>query len=464
MPADLLTGLVQFNLAVGAAIALVLVMRQPLRRAFGARVAYALWLLVPLAGAASLLPARQVLPIEPAPLRPLAEAAAERIDVALAAAPIDGAQALAIAVWVVGALAALGLMAWRQWASLSLLGRLLPEAGGLVRAANPAVGPAVVGVMRPRIIVPADFEDRFDDRERTVILAHERAHLAAWDVRVNAAAALARCILWFNPLIHLAAGLIRIDQEIACDETVVARHPTERRAYAQALLKAQVKPAPLPLGCYWPARSRNRLKERVLMLTRKSPTRGRLTAGAAVVALAGLGAGYAAWAAQPAPALIEAAAPIAAPLAAPLNHVIQLAQADAPADATPHVVKRVVINKDGVTQTFEGDAIPADIQAQIDAAQAAGGAHKVVKIIRHGDGDAALALDNDVLVRKMIEAGGSVHTIKVRCEKTLADAEPVCTTLEGDPAEAAAAIEKLKAEGVDGGAGQHVFVLRHEQR
>src|SRR5436190_5967427 len=178
MPADLLVGLIQFNLAAGAAVALVAVMRQPVRRAFGARVAYALWLLVPLAGAASLLPARQaVLPIEPAPLRPLAQAAVERLDTALAAAPIDGAQAQTVAIWVAGAVLALGLLVWRQLATLSLLGRLNPEVGRVVRAANPALGPAVIGVVRPRIILPADFEQRFDEREQTVILAHERAHL-----------------------------------------------------------------------------------------------------------------------------------------------------------------------------------------------------------------------------------------------------------------------------------------------
>ncbi|HET9159616.1 MAG TPA: M56 family metallopeptidase, partial [Caulobacteraceae bacterium] len=297
--------------------------------------------------------------------------------------------------------------------------------------------------------------------EQTVIMAHERAHLAAWDVRINGLVALARCLLWFNPLIHLAAHLIRIDQEIACDETVVARHPDDRRAYAQALLKAQVKPAPLPLGCYWPARSRTRLKERLLMLTRKSPTRGRLAAGSAVVTLVALGAGYAAWAAQPsasAPAVLaQAAAPI-----------VQLAQADAPpADGAPHVVKRVVINKDGQVSTYEGDAIPTDIQAQIDAAQADGSGHKVVRIIRRIDAsgaDASASVSEDALVEKFAQADGNVHVVKIRCEKTAADAEPVCTTLEGDPAEAAAAIDKLKADGLNGGSGQQVFILRHEQR
>jgi beta-lactamase regulating signal transducer with metallopeptidase domain len=460
MAADLFVALVGFTLATSAAVALAAVMRFPVRRAFGARVAYALWLLVPLAGIASLLPARTGhLPIEPAPLRPMAQAAIETIDSALAASPLSRAAALLFLIWGAGAVLGLAILVWRQRASLKLLGGLTPESPQLVRAANSAVGPAVVGVIRPRIILPADFERRFDARERTVIMAHERAHLAAGDVHVNAAVALGRCLLWFNPLIHLAAHLIRIDQEIACDETVVARHPTERRAYAQALLKAQVKPAPLPLGCYWPARSRNRLKERLLMLTRKSPTRGRLAAGAAVVAVAALGAGYAAWAAQPPHAvMIQAAAPI-----------VQLAQADLPAppaDGQPHAIKRVIINKDGQTQTYEGDAIPADIQAQIDAAQAGGdGTHHVFKLIRRSDGggDDTSAADAEALAQKLAQGDGNVHVLKIQCQKTADGAEPVCTTLEGDPAEAAVAIEKLKAGDLQG-SGDRVIILRHEQR
>ena len=57
--ADFLIQLGQANLAAGAAILLVLALRAPARRRFGARLTYALWLLPPLAAAATLLPARQ---------------------------------------------------------------------------------------------------------------------------------------------------------------------------------------------------------------------------------------------------------------------------------------------------------------------------------------------------------------------------------------------------------------------
>ena len=282
-------------------------MRQPVRRAFGARVAYGLWLLVPLAGAASL------------PARPPG-GAADRAGAAAAPGPGGGRQPRY----------GPGRRADRRGPGPGHrgLGRRRgpgPWPAGLAPARQP--DPARRPTSRGRRADPRRQHRRRPGRGRgraakdhparrlRAALRRPRAEPSSW--RTSAPTwppatcastpppALVRCILWFNPLIHLAAHLIRIDQEIACDETVVARHPGDRRAYAQALLKAQVKPAPLPLGCYWPARSRNRLKERLIMLTRKSPTRGRRVSGAAVVGLAALGAGYAAWAAQPAPALIS---------------------------------------------------------------------------------------------------------------------------------------------------------------
>jgi beta-lactamase regulating signal transducer with metallopeptidase domain len=58
--------LVKLNLAMGTAIILVGLLRRPLRRWFGATVAYAIWYLVPTAGVASRSPPRVQ---APAPLR-----------------------------------------------------------------------------------------------------------------------------------------------------------------------------------------------------------------------------------------------------------------------------------------------------------------------------------------------------------------------------------------------------------
>ena len=54
---ELLQGLIGVTLAGSAAIVPVLALRRPLRKVFGAQVAYALWWLVPAAMAAALLPA-----------------------------------------------------------------------------------------------------------------------------------------------------------------------------------------------------------------------------------------------------------------------------------------------------------------------------------------------------------------------------------------------------------------------
>ena len=68
---------------------------------------------------------------------------------------------------------------------------------------------------------------------------------------------------WFNPLAYLAAGCARSDQELACDEAVLQRRPGVRRAYAEALLKAQVAAENGALACAWAARRRLHVEVRI---------------------------------------------------------------------------------------------------------------------------------------------------------------------------------------------------------
>jgi beta-lactamase regulating signal transducer with metallopeptidase domain len=94
-----------------------------------------------------------------------------------------------------------------------------------------------------------------------------------WLVVPIAAAASMLPARWFNPLAHLAAVRIRADQEIACDAAVIAARPAARRAYGQALIKTQVAPVFLRLGCTWSSRSPRRLAERISTLGRPSLSR-----------------------------------------------------------------------------------------------------------------------------------------------------------------------------------------------
>ena len=110
---------------------------------------------------------------------------------------------------------------------------------------------------------------------------------------------LLRCLFWFNPLVHIGANAMRIDQEMSCDAEVIARRPRVRRAYAETLLKTQLASRPLPVGCYWPAESQHPLAQRIDEIARAPISRRRRLAAAAIVMTLTTGAGVAAWAAQP---------------------------------------------------------------------------------------------------------------------------------------------------------------------
>ena len=303
MIADLLDALVRANLAAAAAILVVLLARRPVRRAFGARAAYWLWLLPPLMALAALAPAPQPGAWYAAPL---VVAAPSLLPAGPAAQMPADWRAIAVAAWALGALICAGLLLAMQLRFTAALGRLRPDARlgrPVLRSPRDGAGPAIVGAS---IVVPADFETRFTPQEQDAILAHERAHLARGDVLANAGSALAQCLCWFNPLVHLAAFQARLDQELACDATVVEARPALRRSYAEALLKTQLLPSVPPVGCTWPSRAQHPLKERIAMLKSSPPTRLRRGLAAALLAALSLGGGYAAWAAQGEPALVTA--------------------------------------------------------------------------------------------------------------------------------------------------------------
>ena len=317
--------LLRVNLAGSAAILAVVAIGGPARRLFGARAAYRLWAVVILAGAAVLLPARTVMApayaASPALAGPVFAAPPPNSHPAMAApaaapspapspvpVPISRTTGL-FAVWLGGVVLSAGLLGWRQRRFLAALGRLRRGDAGLMLAESASVGPAVVGCIAPRVVVPADFQQRFTTEEQAVVLAHERAHLARQDARANGLLVLTQCLCWFNPLAHVAARLLRLDQELACDAEVVARFPSARRRYAEALLKTQIAATPLPLGCYWPARARHPLEQRISMLKTPAPGAARRVAGLAATVAVCCAGGVAAWASQPAQIVVAKTAP-----------------------------------------------------------------------------------------------------------------------------------------------------------
>ena len=205
-----------------------------------------------------------------------------------------------LSLWAAGALLAMA-MQWRQQRAINQQ-LIWPKSGSLSRARRLArlpagASPALIGVWPSRIVLPLDFEQRFLPAERRLILAHELQHLRRRDNAWNLLASLLCCLHWFNPLAWLAWRHLRQDQELACDAAVLQRRPTQRAAYAKALLAAQgLRPVLAPGSCSWILPETHPLIERIAMLKTHasySALRRRTSQGLLNVLLfSGLGGAY----------------------------------------------------------------------------------------------------------------------------------------------------------------------------
>ncbi|WP_051293660.1 M56 family metallopeptidase [Pseudoduganella violaceinigra] len=277
-------------LASLCASALMLLLRGPLRRYFGAGAAYAAWAIVPASMLAALLP-RASATVQWAISVPAAPGAWQAVQASASDAGLPWSALLAGA-WLAGAGTLAARLAWQQ---LRYQRRLPPPAAARVlRSGAAGSGPVLLGLWRPRLILPAGFRRDYAHAERRLVLAHERIHAERGDLWANAGCALLQCLAWCNPLIHLAAARFRLDQELACDAAVLRRHG-QAATYARALLKTQLSAQGIPLACQWQAA--HPLKERIVHLkSTVSPARRRAGQFAAGLLLAACS--VAAWAAH----------------------------------------------------------------------------------------------------------------------------------------------------------------------
>ena len=95
--------------------------------------------------------------------------------------------------------------------------------------------PAVYGIFRPRILLPAALAEK----DVTWILAHEKAHIRRGDNLWRMLAFITAAVYWFHPLSWLFLKRFLTETELACDECVLARcGESEKKAYAAALVDA----------------------------------------------------------------------------------------------------------------------------------------------------------------------------------------------------------------------------------
>lgn len=280
----------------------VLAIRGPVAARFGARAAYLLWLAPAL---------RMVMPPLPkiwspeiwsiAPAQQIQEAVtvitgvSSPAGVALVAPDSSSVwPILLVALWLGGAALFFmrHILAYRRFVRTTLAGvKPFETREAITFSASPRIAsPLALGIIGKAIIVPHDFNTRFNATEQRLALAHELTHHRRGDPGVNLFALAMLALHWFNPIAHIAHRAFRLDQEAACDAIVLnGATPCERQAYGSALFKAAIGPVPIAICAM---ATTTTLKARLRHIIARADKPERMMTGAAL-ALAVIGGGLA---------------------------------------------------------------------------------------------------------------------------------------------------------------------------
>ena len=138
-------------------------------------------------------------------------------------------------------------------------------------------GPAVVGWLRPAILVPAGMLLAVPPAHLEALLAHELAHVRRWDFAVNLLQAAVETLLFYHPAVWWISRQVRLEREACCDRAAAVACGG-RAPYARALAELEERRRrPLRLA---PALGACDLPERMRRLAGASP---RLGAGPALL-------------------------------------------------------------------------------------------------------------------------------------------------------------------------------------
>jgi TonB family protein len=286
MKTELLAWLINATVATSLASIAVLLLRRILQRWLGAEIAYRLWMVVPLAAIVAVFSPPQLAPV-PTAVVGTSFAVAPAIQVFTQRAWIaSNADLWLLGAWAIGLFALVALLVWQQRRYVARM-RLRPRADGSWRSGSIDAAPALLGLLRPRLVLPEAFEADYSDDEQRLVIAHERMHQQRRDPWALAICAALRVLFWFNPLLHVAASCFRRDMEFACDAAVLRLYPDQRRLYAAALLKTQLAGSALPIGCLW--HHMPPMKERLMLLKLAKPLRRHAWIGVLLIASAAIG-------------------------------------------------------------------------------------------------------------------------------------------------------------------------------
>ena len=152
--------------------------------------------------------------------------------------------------------------------------------GGAAVLVSVDAGPAVVGILRPRIVIPQWLMNAAAARQ-AVVLAHEQSHIDAGDQRLLACAWLLLAAMPWNLPLWFMVRRLRRAIEVDCDARVLARGvPLPEYGAALIAIGAQPSAAPgrMPFAAPAMAETPGFLEQRMRLMMRKSARWHKLVA------------------------------------------------------------------------------------------------------------------------------------------------------------------------------------------
>ncbi|HYE62359.1 MAG TPA: M56 family metallopeptidase [Phycisphaerales bacterium] len=158
------------------------------------------------------------------------------------------------AVWFGGAVLVVVLSLWRRFMAMlwlrdaapagpavQCLVRQVAAALGLSRVprvvfVNAAVSPMIWCGLRPLLVLPTSLWRTLDEDSRRAVLVHELAHVRRWDHLLCWVTAGIGALYWWHPVVWWVRRRLHEEAEASCDTWVTSLFPTQRRAYASALV------------------------------------------------------------------------------------------------------------------------------------------------------------------------------------------------------------------------------------
>jgi len=109
---------------------------------------------------------------------------------------------------------------------------------GNIYVSDKVLSPAVIGIYRPKIIIPGYLKDE----SMEYILMHEKIHIRRLDNLWRIIAVFTCCLHWFNPFVWLFLKYFFEDMELSCDEKVLGKcSDNQKHDYAKYLVEYEAK-------------------------------------------------------------------------------------------------------------------------------------------------------------------------------------------------------------------------------